>query len=694
MAGWLIPADDDEFEVPERTADLRTEGDGRVVTEVDGATGRPGTSSAEPLLRLFLIAVAATLLPIAVSAIRAVQGRRVPVGDNAFFAIRSRDVLSWDPPLLGTWTSASLNSQTQFNNPGPLLFDLLALPTRLVPGGSGLAVGVALLNMASVVGIAVFAYRRGGSWLGTMTMAFSAVLCWTLGSEVLIDAPQPASLLLPFLLFVVLVWSVCCGDQAALPWAAGLGSLLLQSYITYVYLVAALAGFALVSVGLQVRAARRDSASWTGARRGWARAAGITVGVLAICWLQPLIEQLTQDPGNLTRLSRAARDPALDPMGFELGIRVVAQVLTVPPWWLRPSFRDYLGETTSFRPAPIPSTGVAAAMILTVTGLLVALWMERRRHDRTSAQAVATALVLLAGGLVTAGRMPVGAFGTPNPHAFRWLWPVGAFIALSVTSGLVGRWQARRPAAIIAASFALVAVVMGGLNLPASNQDPFEAASAAGCGVDGCRSDSSFPGVRDLGGQMAVLKGEGTLLVDVGDNYFSPYGTAVLAQLQRQGIPFVVEDPQMLYQLGPERRYDGRNADARLQVTYGDETRTRTPGARRVALHEALGLEEQAELRELRERIRARIRATGLPLDPTASAAIDDLRAASGSDLGPGTDPPELFASRQLVRHIESGVLDLDPVWAPRFERYAQLQRRWDDHTVAIFLAPIDAAGR
>jgi hypothetical protein len=77
------------------------------------------------------------------------------VGDNGLIAVRVRDVFSHHPPLLYTWSTASLWAGFCFNHPGPLLFDLLAVPTALFQGWEGLAVGAALLNGLSLIGIAV-----------------------------------------------------------------------------------------------------------------------------------------------------------------------------------------------------------------------------------------------------------------------------------------------------------------------------------------------------------------------------------------------------------------------------------------------------------------------------------------------------------------------------------------------------------
>src|SRR5262249_32120976 len=198
--------------------------------------------------------------------------------------------------------------------------DLLAVPTTLFDSGAGLALGVALLNGLAVVGIAVVAYRRGGPLVGSAAMAVAAALGWAMGSQVLFDATQPSSLLLPFLCFVMLIWSISCGALAALPWAAGVGSLIVQSYLTYVYLVGILAAWVVLGLGLQLRAVRRDEQdSWPALRRRALRSGAIASVVIAACWIQPLIEQFTSNgAGNLTRLVRAVGDPAPQPIRHRL----------------------------------------------------------------------------------------------------------------------------------------------------------------------------------------------------------------------------------------------------------------------------------------------------------------------------------------------------------------------------------------
>ena len=89
--------------------------------------------------------VAVVCLPIMWAAVRAAVGGWVPIGDDAYFTVRSRDVLTSHHPLLGAWSSGSLDLETPINNLGPVQLDLLAAFTRFTPMG-GTAIGVALIN--------------------------------------------------------------------------------------------------------------------------------------------------------------------------------------------------------------------------------------------------------------------------------------------------------------------------------------------------------------------------------------------------------------------------------------------------------------------------------------------------------------------------------------------------------------------
>jgi hypothetical protein len=654
------------------------------------AAGAPGpdqvpSAATNLTTRLFLASVVVALVPVAVATTRAIHNGWIPTEDNALWAIRSRDLFSISHlPLLGSWSSVSLSVKTLVNHPGPLYFDLLAVPARLFEPGAGVAFGVALVNALCIVGIAVFAHRRGGALLGTIAMAATAALCWAMGSELLFDPWGPHAVLLPFLFFLVLVWSMTCGDLLALPFAAGAGSLVVQTHLSYVLLVPLLGVWGVLGLVVTVRRERGQAPDvWPARRRRvlWFTAVG--GAVLAVCWIQPLIEQFTADGrGNITRLVDSARSPTKT-IGFDFGTRVVATVVSLPPWWFRPSMHDafIFGWGAPSLVSAILSLGILAAVIAWCA------WNARRRHDRVSTWALATAVVALAIGLVTAGRGPVTVFGKVTPHTFRWLWPLGAFVFFVIAAS-IGRQLARRAvrssySAALVGVFTIATVAVAVLNVPFSDK---------GGGPNA--AEYAIPAARDLAGNMGSLDGKGPLLIDdlFHGAFADPYGGAALAELQLRDIPFVTGDRGLERHLGPARHFNGRNARAALLLRTGDATLEPPPGSRLVARGEGLSAADQRELSRLKTQIteylaQGRLRLDGRGQAALARGALPNLARVQTS----GADPGVLLSSRELDVMIREHFLVHEDVWSKRFERYADLQHQWDLQTVALFVAPVPA---
>ena len=147
-----------------------------------------------------------------------------PIGDNAAIELRAWDVFTSDHPLLGTASSASLTAGRDVNHPGPLLFDYLAIPVRVLGAPVGLALGAAVLNVAAIWGSVLVARRVDGDGTAAGVALAASVLTWTLGSELLFDVWQPNILVLPFFGFLVLMWAVFAGRGRALPFAVAVGA--------------------------------------------------------------------------------------------------------------------------------------------------------------------------------------------------------------------------------------------------------------------------------------------------------------------------------------------------------------------------------------------------------------------------------------------------------------------------------------
>ncbi len=634
---------------------------------------------------MFWVSVAAALVPIVVAVVRGIGRGYVPVGDNAYFLIRSRDVFTRHHPLLGTWTSASLNTDSNFNNPGPLMFDLLALPSRL-GGGVGLAVGVALLNVGSVLGVAVMARRRGGPVVGVAAMFVVALLCSSLGSEILYDPWQPHSLLLPFLFGLTCAWSVAAGDLVALPWALAVGSLVVQTHLSYAVLVVAVGGWAAFALVASLRRERTGQPeAWDRRRGSIVKALVWSVLVVALCWVQPAIENFTaDDQGNLTRLAGNMAGSG-ETVGVRRGTAVVADTMVVPPFWFRPSFEQALAsdparpDVTLLPRSVDPSFPVAAALLGALgVGLVAAAWDARRRGDRQASAGLSVSAVALGSGLVTSWQLPFGVFGIAA-HQFRWMWPVATFTGLAALAyGLQRVTRDERAVRTAGWGLAAATIVVAVVTLPTYTV-------RAGPLADRTAGDT----IEEVGRQMVALEGEGTLLVDVaGIRFAEPYTGPVMAELQRRNIPFVADEEGMVRQLGESRRLDG-NAQ-RLLFREGDAASVTPPGARRVVYVEGLTAAEQRERDDLRDQIVGYLTAEGVRLKDGHDASMTPGELALLPQPGDRRGAQSVVASGLFRALLDRDLVVVDDEWRDQAERWRSLEVQWAFRTLGLFLAPLE----
>jgi hypothetical protein len=562
--------------------------------------------------------VALAVLPVVVATVRAVARGWVPLSDDAYFSIRATDVFSRQIPLVGMATSASLNAKQHLNHPGPILFDLLAVPVRGFGSTAGVAIGIGITNTLAIAGACWVAYRRGGVLLVIPAALVACGLTWTMGSELLFDPWQPHALLLPFLCFLFLAWGLAEGDLLLLPIGVGVGTFLVQTHVSYSYLVPALGLVGVLGLAWRLRARVRGGEE-TGAhlRRRLAWAGGVTVVVLVVSWIQPVIDQVARN-GNLLHLLQASGDAAGPTLGGGRALRVVASVVSLPPFFLRDSFASTLAAQGTATGGPggvglarLPSLALAAAsfgvlaLVLVVTAVL-ARW---RRPRCGAGAAPVIALVGLAVGYFTATRIPIEVFGVAE-HNFRWLWPLAAFSAFSVLAVAVRLLTApgdataaappddaggQEPAPLssgtrIAAGVGIALVaLLSILTLPTYD-----------AGVGPNVNLWAEPILRDLDHQIAADPPRGPLLADFSNTFFlEPFSTPLLAQLQRSGVGFVTADEVQVRQIGPARRFDGHNARARLAYRQGAGARVTPAGWRRIAYHPGLDRADRRELRRL-----------------------------------------------------------------------------------------------
>jgi len=323
-------------------------------------TDRPVDGDIEERLGRWSVVV--PCLPIVVMAARKLMGDWQPLGDAAYFAVRSRDVLTANHPLLGAWSSGSTALEKSVNNLGPLQLDLLAPFTHLF-GPEGLAIGVGVLNVAAVVGVWAVCRRMIGPVGVVAVMGVTALLEWTMGSRALIDARQQWALILPFWCLLFLAWAVSAGRVWALPGLVFVVSGIVQTHLTFalptgMVAVVAVVGFAVTRRTIADPGSDPESLLWP-------MVIAAAVGVAS--WAQPLWDQFW-GTGNLARALRAPGETT--GIGGTRGARVVADILGQPPYWLDDSIvrfvpsEQFIGESSAWlRLAILGAITIGAALL-------------------------------------------------------------------------------------------------------------------------------------------------------------------------------------------------------------------------------------------------------------------------------------------------------------------------------------------
>lgn len=587
----------------------------------------PSPDSNEPARWVRWTVRALVIVPIVVASARAVATGWFPVGDSALLAIRATDVGTSHHPLLGSWTSASLTLGTDVNNPGPLYADLLApfmwTFGRWFDTGTGVAIGVGAVN-AGFAGVTAWVGSRLGGWrVERWTLVMVAGLTWSMGSELLIDIWQPHALLIPFTCLLTLTVALLAGRWTMLPAWLAVASLIVQTHIGYVYVLVVLgllvAGFGIAAWRSSRPTARELLADHT---LRW------SVAVVALAWLQPVIEQLFgEGRGNLARLATNAGGGDVT-MGAATSVKLVAAVVALPPWWTRFGFEDTVESTPltlgpdgpELRVAGLPSGPVALLGLVVLVGVLAGLLVALRRRDiGVAADAVLVALVGVVTAVATLTIQTVSVVGLGSHHV-RWLWALSVFAWTTVVWSAVelgaGRLVDRH------VNLALVAVValfgLGNLTYTAHDLGPTADRAAADT------LERTFDDLTDF-------RPEGSVRYAVDDlRPFEAWSSAVQMRLRELGVEFRVDDEGVVRQLGDRRRADGTEVTTVRQIERGAAVRYSGPAC---------------------------VISRASPFDPETEAEIDELIDAAADDLAAGrvgldlTDLPE-----ELVASFERAV--------------------------------------
>ncbi|HET6664607.1 MAG TPA: hypothetical protein VFG94_10130 [Acidimicrobiales bacterium] len=614
---------------------------GAPVPEAPGDAADQGMRHRGPVPRWVIVGGLLTLvgLPLVVAAVALRRPHWYPVLDLAMTELRLRDVGTRHTPLIGLPGRIGPSLAEQGSHPGPLSFYVLTPFYRLF-GSSAWAMQAAtvVVNLAALGTALLIALRRGGTRLAIAVAALLVVLVSGYGLTML---TQPWNPYLPLLWWVVLllaVWSVACGDLAMLPVAVFAASFCAQTHVPYLGLAAGLGVLTIVMVALAWRGAARGSPE----RRSIVRWTGGSLVLAVALWVPPLVDQAINDPGNLRAVYDHLVTPSEEPVGFGRGVELALLHLDIPGL--------VIGDSGAVGSLPDPSSDPNGSVVPGVVALVawaaaaaVSLRLRHRPLVRLHL-VVAVSLVL---GVISMGRI----LGKEWYYLMLWAWGTAALLLLAVAWTVVAATSAwagpRRRAVADAATVALVAVL---------------GVSSVALIVDAVDTEPPEPHLSSTLGAVlpetmaALERGEGPAtgrdgryMVAFSDAlYFGSQSYGLVSELERAGFDAGMTD--VLHVPITDHRVIGPDdATALVVLATGhniDRWRER-PEAVEVAYVEPRDARERAEFTRLR------------------TIVIDDLRADGLDDIVPLVDD-NLFgasidervsdrAQRLMTRMLELG---------------------------------------
>lgn len=258
-------------------------------------TTAPRASYLLLLLSLVLFLCSPFLISLQTSLARVTIQEAFPQGDDSLTEMKTISA-SLNRELLGPY------SRLRWNHPGPLYFYSL-VPVYLLMGSNYPALSLAVATnhciLLALLGWLTWVVYKEYGWDIPVCLL---VILGVYSRHIPLDVPWNACVLaIPFVtLCMVCAW-LCVGCLWALTPAILLGSFLVQTHVGTSICVLAVIGCAVgvflspnvaAKIGLNVH--RKNAKAW------WL----IAAAALVISWAPPVYEQLTNDPGNMTKLAR------------------------------------------------------------------------------------------------------------------------------------------------------------------------------------------------------------------------------------------------------------------------------------------------------------------------------------------------------------------------------------------------------
>jgi hypothetical protein len=355
--------------------------------------------------------LAGVIVLFAVAVIELGRTRWYPQGDLAMTELYVRDVASPHVPLLGLVGRIGTVGAEKGAHPGPISFYSL-WPFYQLFGASAWALlaATACVHIAATATALWIAVRRGGFALALGVGAVVVALMAFLGPSVMTQPWNPYMPLLWWIVFVLAVWSVSCGDVVCLPVAAFAASFCVQTHVSYAALVGGGVIFATVYLIAQWRRGDHD------ARMRILRMSGLAGAISVVLWLPPIWQQFTTDDGNMSIVWRYFRNPPETPIGVHRGLDFM--LLHLNPWTVIDS-RSIFVTTGSLLPGVL-------MFALWVASVVVA-W---RIRETSLLRLHALVAIALATGIWSMGRI----FGFVWYYDMLWAWCLCGIVIISVVA--------------------------------------------------------------------------------------------------------------------------------------------------------------------------------------------------------------------------------------------------------------------
>jgi hypothetical protein len=470
---------------------------------------------------------------------------------------------------------------------------MLAPVYRLLGGSAwALQVSAAFLNAVALTAAVFIAWRRRRLAVVGAVGVGLALLTSGYGLSTLTEPWNPNFPVLWFAVFLVAAWSVAIGDVAMMLIVVTTASICAQTHIAYVPVCGGLGTLAIATAFVLVVRAEKGSEERIGGRRWLA----LSCALLAVLWLPPIVQELTDDTGNVSRLIQYFADPDNPPIGMHQALPLMLSHLDSWHVLLNQSITSGNFAEALPDPSPEPWRGLITLLLWVVCAV--------------GSVPLGNRFVLALHGLVLSG-IGVGTIaasrivGYPYSYVMYWTWGLGVLpiVGCLVT---VGSALVRISSQSLRPRLATVAAVLPvGLSILFSIRLAFAATDVRPMHYRQARELKalSIDTVAAIHRRAGVASGvSGRYLVSSSDGlHGGSLGIGLGNELERAGLETAY--PLELAQfLAKGRARPSQWATARIQLATGawiDECR-RIPGAVEVAWVDLRTAEELAEAETLR----------------------------------------------------------------------------------------------